>query len=556
MTLHPLANHLWQSTLCAAVIGVICAALRNNTPRTRYWLWFAASVKFLIPFSLLVTAGTRLEIPAVAHALPAITVEQISTSFSPASMVLTSRPTPSLWPYALLAIWAAGAILVAARWTRQWMILRREFSKGTEIPLEIPIPTRVVRRAIEPGIFGILRPVLLLPEGIRRVLTAEQFDAILTHELCHVRHRDNLFAALHMAVQALFWFHPLVWWIGYQLIEERERACDEAVLAQGNQPETYAQAIVNVCKFYVASPLPCSAGVTGADLKDRIIQIMSERISRRLSAGRLLVLSLAGVAAVALPIGIGILRAQTLPPPPAYTYDVVSIRPADPNFQGSRIGPGPQGGMRAQNNTILQLLTFAYGVPEYQISGVPGWAKTDRYDVSFTPDKAEPAVGPGINREVAEGVFSRHRQRLQAVLRDRLGLVMRAEVKESPIYALVIAKGGHKLVTAADPNRPHMSAREGQITGTGVYIKMLTDTLSRIVGRPINNETGLDGPFDLKLEWAWQGITSPEANPSPGDDVGPSLVTALTEQLGLRLESKKGPVPVFVIEKISKPTEN
>ena len=83
---------------------------------------------------------------------------------------------------------------------------------------------------MEPGVFGIFRPVLLVPEGITDRLTPAQWKTILTHELCHVRRRDNLTAAIHMAIEAIFWFHPLVWWIGKRLIDERERACDEEVL--------------------------------------------------------------------------------------------------------------------------------------------------------------------------------------------------------------------------------------------------------------------------------------------------------------------------------------
>jgi bla regulator protein blaR1 len=81
-------------------------------------------------------------------------------------------------------------------------------------------------------------------------LTSEQLKAIFDHELCHVECRDNLTALLHMLVEAIFWFHPLVWWVGARLVDERERACDEAVLQAGNAPEVYAEGILEVCKLY------------------------------------------------------------------------------------------------------------------------------------------------------------------------------------------------------------------------------------------------------------------------------------------------------------------
>jgi bla regulator protein blaR1 len=84
----------------------------------------------------------------------------------------------------------------------------------------------------------------LLPEGIFDRLTPTQLEAVIAHELCHVRHRDNLIAAIHMFVETAFWFHPLVWWIGKRMVEERERACDEEVLRLGSEPRVYAEGIL------------------------------------------------------------------------------------------------------------------------------------------------------------------------------------------------------------------------------------------------------------------------------------------------------------------------
>jgi bla regulator protein blaR1 len=92
------------------------------------------------------------------------------------------------------------------------------------------VPVLCSHSPVEPGIFGVFRPVLLLPEGILERLTPEQLKAIVVHEMCHVRRHDNLTFEFHMFVETLFWFYPPVWWIGARLIEEREIACDEAVL--------------------------------------------------------------------------------------------------------------------------------------------------------------------------------------------------------------------------------------------------------------------------------------------------------------------------------------
>jgi beta-lactamase regulating signal transducer with metallopeptidase domain len=130
---------------------------------------------------------------------------------------------------------------------------RLEHGEGIRKPTEIFLS----RTSLEPGIFGIVRPVLVWPERITARLEDAHLEAILAHELSHVRHRDNLAAAIHMVVEAIFWFHPLVWWLGARLVEERERACDEAVLATGRDRRVYAESILRICEFCVESPLTC-----------------------------------------------------------------------------------------------------------------------------------------------------------------------------------------------------------------------------------------------------------------------------------------------------------
>ena len=131
------------------------------------------------------------------------------------------------------------------------------------------IEIRLSRASIEPGIFGMVRPVLMWPEGISRHLDDAQLDAILTHEVQHVHRHDNLAAAIHMVVEAIFWFHPLLWWLGARLVEERERACDEDVLELGSERQVYAEGILKVCEFCLASPLACMSGVAGGNLEEK-----------------------------------------------------------------------------------------------------------------------------------------------------------------------------------------------------------------------------------------------------------------------------------------------
>ena len=181
---------------------------------------------------------------------------------------------------------------------------------------------------------------------------------------------------------------------------ERERDCDEAVLMQGSQPGDYARGIVQVCEAYVESPLACASGISGADLKKRIREIMTWRGSLPVTLRAKAMLAAATLAAVSIPFVIGILRAQTLPPAPAYGYEVASIHRSAPGQtnQPIGIGPGPHGGLRTVNTPVMLIVTFAYGAMNYQIDGAPRWVSSERYDVTLTPEKGDVAPSPARSR--------------------------------------------------------------------------------------------------------------------------------------------------------------
>ena len=273
-----LTNHLWQSTLFAAAAGVLTVASRKNRAQVRYWLWFSASLKFLVPFAALMSLGSHLQWAPAAHkiATPSVTfaMEQIARPFSETAALAPSTPATREWlPVAIFGMWACGFAGVALLRLRGWLRIRAAVRASTRIDMPAAVEVRSSPGLLEPGVVGVFRLFLLLPEGIADRLTPPQLEAVLAHELCHVRRRDNLFASMHMIVEAMFWFHPLVWWIGARLVAERERACDEEVLSLGSEPRVYAEGILNVCKLYVESPLVCVSGVTGSDLKLSLIHI-------------------------------------------------------------------------------------------------------------------------------------------------------------------------------------------------------------------------------------------------------------------------------------------
>src|SRR5689334_4710983 len=116
-------NHLWQSTAFAAAIALATLALRRNSPRVRYWLWLAASAKFLIPFSLLVATGARVKLPSDTPTLHAVTVQQMSLVFAPTTAIPVRQTFH--WAWLLVAIWSMGALFFVARWLRHWFTIHR-----------------------------------------------------------------------------------------------------------------------------------------------------------------------------------------------------------------------------------------------------------------------------------------------------------------------------------------------------------------------------------------------------------------------------------------------
>jgi hypothetical protein len=290
-----LTNHLWQSTLFAVLVWILAFVLRKNRAQIRYWLWFSASFKFFVPFTLLMTLGGYLALTppaqkiAIHIAAPAVspTMVRITQPFpGTVSLMPFGEKTRDWLPVSLFAIGVSGFLGITLMRFRDWLRIRATVSSSTVSDIAASVPVRSSPGLLEPGVVGLWRPILLLPAGIKERLTPPQLEAVLAHELCHVRRRDNLFASIHMIAEAAFWFHPLVWWIGARLMEERERACDEEVLRLGSEPHIYAEGIVNVCKLYAESPLVCISGVTGSNIKKRIEVIMANHIVLKLNFAR------------------------------------------------------------------------------------------------------------------------------------------------------------------------------------------------------------------------------------------------------------------------------
>lgn len=609
-----LGNHLWQSTLFFGAAGLLTLILRKNQARVRYWLWLAASVKFLIPFSLLADIGSHLAWSrslAQTRSGSYFAMEELGQPFTRSTMpVISGAATSTAFaslvhalPILIAAVWLCGFVVVLLVWYLRW---RRIFAavreatplrEGREVEklrqlertggMRKQIEILLSRASLEPGIFGIVRPVLIWPEGISERLEDVHLEAILAHELWHVRRLDNLAAAIHMVVEALFWFYPLVWWLGARLVRERERACDEEVLELGTERQVYAESILKICEFCVGSPLACVSGVTGADLKRRIVRIMSERVARKLDLPRKLLLGAASLLAVAVPVVLGLLNAPQMraggqeqdATTTTPSYEVISLK-------RSQISTDETGmpmtsllfkpdSFTGTNITLRALIRDAYGVEASQISGAPDWLNSDKYDVEAKVDSS----GADALRKLSPDQRKIERQRmLQALLAEHFKLTLHRETKELPVYELVTAENSPKLQEAKPgetyPNgikdpRGRATANlikmgPGEITGQGVPIATLARELTRQLGRNVLDKTGLTGIYDFTLKWTpdpsqpFIGINGPAPDNAASSESSQSsaILPAIQQQLGLKLEPQSAPMEILVIDHVEQLADN
>lgn len=241
--------------------------------------------------------------------------------------------------------------------------------------------------------------------------------------------------------------------------------------------------------------------------------------------------------------GVAIAQSPAQPQPEARAaFDVASVK-LHPGTITSSSDPAVRGRtVTGTASTLLDLITTAYGVKYEQISGGPNWVNSDHYDISA---KAE---GEGTLTKVQA------QQMLQSLLEDRFQLKIHRETKEVPVYALVIGKNGPKLKeTSADA--PGNNFVRGSITGlhmeaTRGTMEQLARQLSGTAGRPVIDRTGLTGYYAYTLDWI-----PANRDPEPDSDT-PSMVTAIQEQLGLKLERAKGPIEMLIIDRAEKPSGN
>lgn len=543
-----LVDHLWQSTVVALAAGLLALALRRYRASVRHAVWFAASLKFVVPFAALVAIGHELEWRAavIEPAASNPTAEWIAVA------ELVTQPMAALLPtitpaaddpvaLALLAgvVWLAGIMVVLGAWLMRALRLRHLVrsamplveSRFNGLGLEVKISSS----KIEPGIVGICRPVLLLPDGILQRLSPQQLDAVIAHELCHVRRRDNLTAAVHMAIAAVFWFHPLVWWIGTRLVAERERACDEAVVAAGADPHAYAEGIIKVCRLYVESPLPCAAGVGGgATLKDRVRRLAERWAARRLSRAWRAALAVVAVGLIGAPVLIGVITGRPALAQPAVTSgprleNVVIAEGREADGRSLAMGSA----LNARNQRLRPLIAAGYGVQSGQITG-PDMIDSRRFTITGSAPRL-PADWPTM---------------LRALLTERFGLEVHRETQRMSVLVLGRAADGASRLpvpTPLDYSDQHLEFRERSVEVVSAPLSLVTNWLSVVFGRPVLDETGFGGDNDFTFTLNWV----PSEAVSAADE---AALTRALEELGLSFFEADRGVELLVVDRLTEPT--
>jgi bla regulator protein blaR1 len=233
------------------------------------------------------------------------------------------------------------------------------------------------------------------------------------------------------------------------------------------------------------------------------------------------------------------------------SFEVASVKRSDPNATKTRVSIAPGGRFTATNATVKMLIRQAFDLRDYRISGGPQWLDSENYDI-----EAKAGGGVAIPPGPVGGALLR--MMLRSLLIERFGLAFHWQPKEEQGYRLVVDKGGSKFKAAEPRDGSPQGLRRGKdrLTGFAASLPMLASNLSQQLGRPVIDQTGLNGTYDFTLDYAPEPGAPAIDQPPNQDSSLPSIFTALQEQLGLKLESTNATVQILVIDHAERPSEN
>ena len=564
-------NSLWQAAIVAALVWLSLRFLPRIkvyvNAATRYVIWWAVlGVILLLPVAPRILQTLRPQ----AQPIPPATSTSLA---SPDLRIPVIQQAPIIvtlgdhraarWPLLVLALWVAASLYCALQIVRSYFYLRgvkrrASLSRHPLPPVSRPATLLLSTEISSPMASGFLRPAVILPESLPAELAAAELEHILLHETAHIARYDdwtNLVARMLGAALAL---HPVAVWILRQIEREREMACDDWVVARIGAARPYAASLARMSELRrsrgsEAQGLKLASGIFGSGSRaaERIENLLRPRSAVaprpsffRIAAGLVLLLALA-VAGAFAPHWIAFAQEPDLA-----AFEVTSVKPNTGGNQRSTWGfPPHSAGFTATNVNLETLIRLAYKVKDSQVQGGAGWIDSNRYDVTGKP--AENGLG-----------LEPTRMMLRTLLQDRFKLTIHREMKPIPVYELLAAGNSLKLpqpqptncidpFTSSPGNQPPC---RGFLQGPGFLASAetstaeLADVLGNILDRPVIDKTEHAGTFYMRLEFKPETITD--------DTSRPSLFTALQDNLGLKLESRKDPAEVIVIDHAEKPDAN
>jgi uncharacterized protein (TIGR03435 family) len=562
---------------------VMFTAMKNRSARLRYALSTVALAALVaLPIVTLVVLYVR----AVPIDMPAVSIgASRSTTVEGPQMIPSIALSPDLqttaWLVRLQALalptWLCGMVLFSLRLLRGMIhvvALGRQSAADDSV---CEVVDRLARRmgvgrslrvlisdVDAPSVVGWLRLKILLPSATLIGLAPKQLEAVLAHELAHAKRHVYVVNLLQVVAETLLFYHPAVWWTSARIrVErarirvERELCCDDLAVGSRGDARCYARALTTLKEIRVTTPS------------------MAIRRPAVVAVGL-------GLTCVGLLVNLSRVQAQAPQAAALPTFEVASVKLNKSGELGTQIRLAPGGRLTATNATLRSLIAQAYGTPQplpnFRITGAPKWVDSDRFDIVATAGRAQ--------QTDVNGVQSESFLMLRTLLAERFKLVTHNETREQSIYGLITTRSegllGPQLRTSnvdcaallaaqrggppPAPPAPGERPTCGQMGGFGrlsagaITMTQLANILSARVNQVVVDKTGLMGRFDLELQWTPEQPPPPPfpgvPPPPPVDPNGPSIFTAVQEQLGLKLNSQKGPVEVLVIDSVDHPTED
>ena len=559
--LDAVVNSLWQAVAISAAVWLVLRFTSRLNAATRHAIWWATlAVVLILPFAPRIVNAMRSRTEHTAIPAAQRTATPPGTEITPPVVIRVEPNHTARWPLIIFAVWAAILLWRLTQIVRSYIFLRRMKARATISPLALPaIPRRasllVSRDVASPMAVGFLHPAVILPACLVNELTDSEREHVLLHEAAHLAGYDDWTNLAMRLLSGALALHPVAIWLLRRIEREREIACDDWVVSKTGAARPYAESLAHLFELREAKRCDLLAsGIFGRNsrLGDRIEILLrrnrtfSSARSTRSVAASTLALTAMLLASSLTPRWIAFAQAPTRP-----SFEVASIKPGDPNSHKVAMQRRPGGGFSTTNASLQMLIGLAYGVRDHQIAGGPNWLDSAKFNIDAKPAGSSASEPTDI------------RLMLRSLLKDRFRLTVHSETRQEQVYELAVSRGGSRLREAAatlHADRQGLTMDRGHLTGMAAPMSQLASVLSGQLERSVIDRTGLTGKYDFNLEWTpanpETGPADQTGEPPSTDSSRPSIFTALQEQLGLKLQSTRGPVEIVVVDHVEKPDAN